>query len=461
MKRFFLIFLSFLLNTPSLLAGNSDYGRNRIKKMSWQGLDVVWLQDDRFPTYSIQVYFADGALGDGKNPGLTQVTFDLLASGTNRFNQKEIADAFEYLGASFGTSITHEKTTFSASGMIRDFVPTMTKICHLFSNATYPIKELNNYKKRLRSHLEGLVNSHDSLSGRAFRQLSLSGTPLENPTGGKLKNIKNITPKKLAQTLAHFNHNVKKRIYLSGSKRVLSIKNVILKECGWNSQAKFVRKTPRHKKSFTASAPNIHLVTVPHANQAKILIGRYLNKSELKEQTEMHSLLNNILASDYASLLMKELRVNRGWVYYVSSFSGGQRDYGRAVITTSTNNKNIIPLLKEIRSSLQTLSNGEFPSKKQFKIFQNSLAQKHPFLFQKESYYLSQLAHFDHLGKDYSELYLLPRRIRQYSLEEVSQLAKKVFSWEKQTIMILGPASLKKDLEKLGRVMVSNYKKYL
>ena len=461
MKNIFTTFLSLLLLSLSLVAKSSDYGKSRIKKMSWQGIDVTWLQDDRFPTYSIQIYFADGALGDGKSPGLTQTTFNLLSSGTSQFDQKKIADDFEYLGASFGASVSHEQTTYSISGMLKDLNPTMTKICHLFNDATYPPKELNNYKKRRKSHLENLVNSHDSLSNRAFREISLSGTPYQNPVNGKLKNLNHITSKKLTKALSRFNLKVKKRIYISGPEEALSIKGTILEKCGWNPNASFVRKTQLPQKNSPSSGPKIHLVTVPRANQSKVLIGRYLHKSELTEQNEMHSLMATILASDYASLLMKELRVKRGWVYYAHSYSGRQRDYGRAMISTATDNKNLIPLLKEIRNSLQILVDRKFPSPKQFEIFQNSLAQKHPFRFQHENYYLSQLSNLDHLGKNYSELYLFPQRIRSYSLQDVANLTKKIFSWKKQTIVILGPASLKKNLERIGKVTVTSYKKYL
>ena len=450
--------LLLLFVSPLAVGKSTDYGKGRIKKMSWDGLDVVWLQDERFPTYSIQIYFADGALGDGKNGGLANATFDLLSMGTRRFNQKQISDNLEYFGVSHGAEVSHESSTYEISGTVKHIIPTMMKICHLFKDASYPPKELKNYKKRFRSNLKSLVNSHGRLADRAFREISMRGTPFRHPTEGKLRNIKKITPKKLKKNLLHFNNKVKKRIYLYGPQKVLSIQKIVLNECGWNPQAGFVRKAS-YKKKLPKTGPKIHLITVPHANQSQIRMGRYLNESEIEDR-ERHDLMNDILAGDFTSLLMKELRVNNGWVYYVSSYSGGQRDYGRAILTTATKNKNLLPLLKTVRKSLRSFIDGEF-SQKQFKIAKNALAEKHPFRFQRGGQYLSELSKLDHLEKDYAELYRFPKRVRKHSLKSVQRLTRNIFSWNKQTIVILGPARLKKVLKKLGPVRVTNYKKYL
>ncbi|MCR9204297.1 MAG: hypothetical protein NXH75_06960, partial [Halobacteriovoraceae bacterium] len=46
----------------------------KVTKLKWEDLEVVYLEDDRFPTYSLIVYFADGALKDGKVKGVADAT---------------------------------------------------------------------------------------------------------------------------------------------------------------------------------------------------------------------------------------------------------------------------------------------------------------------------------------------------------------------------------------------------
>ena len=90
------------------------------KNLNWDGLDIVYVKDDRLPTYSVSIYFADGALSDQKGKeGETELMFDLLTSGTRRFSQKEINDNLEYYGANYGHSLTHEFATYSVSGFLK------------------------------------------------------------------------------------------------------------------------------------------------------------------------------------------------------------------------------------------------------------------------------------------------------------------------------------------------------
>lgn len=39
---------------------------DNIKRLNWNGIEVVYIEDNRFPTYDLTVYFADGALSEQK-----------------------------------------------------------------------------------------------------------------------------------------------------------------------------------------------------------------------------------------------------------------------------------------------------------------------------------------------------------------------------------------------------------
>ena len=74
-----------LLFSSVAIAGMPDYER-----LNWDGIDVVWIENNRLPMYEVSVYFADGALSDhSKRYGETELTFEMLTSGTRRFNQRD------------------------------------------------------------------------------------------------------------------------------------------------------------------------------------------------------------------------------------------------------------------------------------------------------------------------------------------------------------------------------------
>ena len=433
---------------------------SQIQKLNWNGIDVVYLKDDRFPTYNVSVYFADGSLKDMERGviGETQAAFSLMDSGTNRYNQKDISDNLEFFGAGFGATVFHEQSTFNISGLVKDAVPTVKKICHIFREATFPKNELKKEKARRINSLKNMANNAPAMAHRAFREITLSGTPFVHPSDGKLKDTYKINSKGLKQVLNYFNDKVKKRIYLSGPEGVLNLKNVFANDCRWKGEgADFVRHVEYTPKKF--NGPEIHLVTVPKANQARVIIGRFMNQDE----SQNHSL--NMVASEYlgggfSSRLNEEIRVNRNLTYSIWSVISGQKYYGRSIIASFTKNQTIREIIEGIRQIVEQVQQGK-SSKQAFARAQSSLSGSHPFKFEKSGAFLGELITMDHLGLPYSEIYQFQSKVRSHNFESSSAHTKKIFDWNKMTILVLGDKSLLKSLKPLGKVKVHSYKEFL
>jgi zinc protease len=454
-KKMIVSALALLISLP-LFAAN--YGEDRIHHLKWQGLDVVWLEDNRFPTYSIEVFFADGALSDGKTPGATTAMLALLSSGTRRFDQKDIADNLEFFGTGFGSNVTHEYSTISVSGLVKDIIPTMKKVCHLFDDATFPKTEIDKNIKLAVSSAQNIVADHSALASRAFRELSLMPSPYGHPSGGKISDLKRINQALLKEKQHYFNSKVKKRIYLSGPKEVLGIESTVLNECGWKGGGDFVR-TSVYDAKVTENGPQIILVPVARANQAQVRIGRLLAKGEF-EDDELLTLASDFIAGGFTSKLMRELRVKRGLTYSVGAFAQGQKDYGRAAISTFTKNQTLGELLEVTRQTLTDIAAGTFETE-ELERAQSGLAGGYPFRFENTGAYLTQLMFLDHVGDSYDRLYRFPEIIRGFNRDQVQAMVAKIFDWKKQTIVVVGDRSLEKELAKFGPVKVMKAEDFL
>lgn len=453
-----LILLATLFSLPLFAA---KYGADKIKKMKWGDLEVVWIQDERFPTYFVDVYFADGALSDASNEkGMTEAMFGMLTAGTRRYSQKDISDNLEFFGAGHGANVTHEYSNYSVSGLVKDSIPTMKKICHLFQDATFPKKEIKKNRKRAMDAFKNLVDSHSSLARRAFRQISLEGSPYSYPVGGKMKDLKKITQARLSKKLDYFNKEVKKRVYLAGPKEILQLEKVITEDCKWTGKGTFVRKTEYKPIEHSGKGPQMVLVTVPKANQAQVRIGRFLNRGEY-EKRELLSLASEFLGGGFTSRLMRELRVKRGLTYTVGAFAAGQKGYGRAGISTFTKNETVDVLLEVTKTTIDQIISGNF-NPADFERSRGALSGSYPFRFEVTSAYLSQLLFLDHLGVSYDELYEFQKRVNNISKEQTSKVIGDIFGWDKQTIVVLGSPKLAKELrKKFGKIRVVSYKNFL
>ena len=164
---------------------------DNIKRLSWNGVEVVYIEDKRFPTYDLTLYFADGALSEKKGQaGLSVHSFNLIDSGTDKLTQQEILDDLEFLGTDFGVSVTHEYTTSRISGLAHDLKKSMTQICSLMRSATYPDAIIKKELELERAGLQSLVSSPSALSDLIFREVSMSNTPYSYPVDGKMADLK-------------------------------------------------------------------------------------------------------------------------------------------------------------------------------------------------------------------------------------------------------------------------------
>ena len=459
-KRYFCcaLFLFFFF-TP--LKGETSGVLKDVKKLDWDGIEVVWIKDNRLPLYDMTVYFGDGSLSDEKVKGETEKMFSLLGRGTSKYSYKEIAEQFEFWGFSGGPSVFHEYSSYNFAGLLKDMKETITFMCHIFKEASFPEEELKKSIKTARLGFQSLVSDPSSLASRAFREASMKGTPFAYPTGGKLKDLDHISREGLKKKLHYFNSKVKKRIYISGPKEVLSIKDIIVKNCGWSGKQDYKRKVVYSGKKFNSKKPDFILVTVPKANQAQVRLGRYLNFSEIQGNDEVLNFMSSILGGGFTSILNREVRIKRGLTYSIGAFAAGQKYYGRSGIISSTRNEKVLEMIKVIRSSLGMMMNKSF-SKEQYQTTKNFLIGSHPFQFEKVTSFISQMVFLDHVGKDYSELYRFTEKISKINERDIALSAKNIFDWKKQTVLILGHKSLEKTLQKLSKnLRVFSYKEFL
>lgn len=433
----------------------NDFSKD-LKRLEWDGIDVTWIKDDRFPTYNMTIYFADGAIADNGKFGVVDTMFDMLLSGTNRFSRQEIADNLEYFGVSTSSSVVHEYSSFSVSGLSKDLIPTVKKVCHLFSQSIFPEVEVAKDIKNKLSDIKNVTNNPGALANLAFRQISLEGSPFVSQTKGTLKTLPRISSSDLKKSLEHFNKDVRKKVYITGPKSVLNVKNILLNDCGWNTKATFERtatyQAPKKKQT-------LHLVTVPKANQAQIVVGKYLSKGEF-ENFEALTLTSEILGGGFTSILMDEIRVKRGLTYSVGVSASGQKEYGRSVIRTFTKEETVNDLLTVLDDVLKTKV---FEEVTQAKVDTTiaSLKGAYPFGFEQNSSLLREIMFLDHIGVDIQRLFDFENRISKVTLADFKETIKKAFPVEEMDVLVLGEANLLPKLKKLGNVKVHSYKDFL
>ncbi len=441
----------------------------KVENFNWNGVEVVWLEEDRFPTYDIVIYYGEGALADKKRKeGQVNLMFSMLTNGTPKYSQAQLAEKFDFYGTGLDSSLTHEYSTLSYSGLAQDAVPVTQLVCHVLKEANFPMKELNSVKKRAIGSLKNLVANHGALANRIFRKISFGETPFSSFTSGSINSLKNMTRTSLLKSRDYFNKNVYKKIFISGPKEVLKVKESFNKYCNWGKQNKLFQRTKNPPKKFYGFEVSkktkvpLYFASVDGANQAQIRIGtalpvNYFNGTNF----DLSKLSSTILGGSFTSLLMRELRVKRGLTYSAFSAASPQYLYGRLVVSTSTKNETVLETLYTIRDTLEILTKGKV-TQERVDGTKKYLKGKHLFQFESQASFLSNLVMFDHLGRKYNEIYEFPKNLETFSRKQVIDLSQKIFDWDKQIVFVLGDKKLKKKILKsnlfdLKEVKINNF----
>jgi zinc protease len=455
--------LKYLLSFAAILFLAINNTRASVEEYVWNGIKVVYLPQEKLPNYTIAVYFADGALSDQANRiGETQAMFDELTSGTNRYDQKQVADALEFFGASVDTRVTHEYSVTSISGLIKDADPTLKMVCHLFRNSNFPSKELKIYQKQVVDTLNNLTSNHARLADRVFRQVSLSGSIYSRPVEGQILSMNKINSTHLIQKLSYFNDQVKKVIYLTGPRTLLSLKATFEKDCQWGGDKALYSRADSETNLKQVSVPNqIFLLPVEKANQAQVRIGKFLGQEFSRVPEELSTFTSGYLGSGFTSVLMQEIRVKKGLTYGISAYASMQKNYGRAGISTSTRNEKVSEMLSSIKDIMKNLESIQNIETDTFERTKSYLKGNYVLGFEKSDDYLKQIITFDHQGISRELFKLFPTKIDAISKEELVEHLKKYFAYADSTILIVGDKSLLSELKKLGDVKVLNTKDYL
>jgi zinc protease len=438
-----------------------------IKRLNWNGIDVIYLEDNRFPTYDLQVYFADGALSDGNHPGETKHALDSSDSGTTKFSQKELLDQIEFLGTTLDMEVTHEYSTLSMTGLAKDLNVAMSQVCHILRDANYPADVIKKELDLERSGLKTMVSSTQALSERVFREVTLAKTPYSYPVQGKLQDLSLYTSASLRAKTNYLLNNVKKRIYITGPKSILSVEKILKNECVFEGKkddfVRVVDEKIKSKKHKVKNENQIVFVPVPDANQVQVKIGRVLNSEEISDRTG-DLLAMEFLGGGFTSRLMREVRVKRGLTYSIGSYISSQKQYGRAAIATFTKNETVNKLIEVIEDTIAKIQT-EGVKEEDFNNSRGSLVGSHPFKFELNKAFLGQLLILDHVERPYAELFNFNEAVVKYNTHDIQNKISEVFGLGKQVIFVLGDKSIEKELKKLpkkyGKLKVLDYKKFI
>ncbi len=301
-----------------------------------RGLDTFYLPIETLPIVDIQLVFSAGSVYDGANPGVAQLTNQIIAKNTSQLTTDAITERFESLGAQLGSSVTRDAAGMSLRTLSFDdersqSIALLSEVLRdiAFSETTFSLE-----KQQLLTQLAAKAQSPQAQSLKTFYTKIYGAHPYASPVTGTLESVNAIN---LAQVREFYY-----RYYNLNNAKLIIVGDVTREEAQQMAEQFDAALNPGE---IPAPLPVVELPAasiVEHvqfpSTQKHILIGLPTMEKGNPDFFAFY-LGNEILGgSGLASQLFQVVREEQGLAYSVSSQLLPLKEKGPFVISLQTRN---------------------------------------------------------------------------------------------------------------------------
>jgi len=421
-------------------AGRSNFA-SRIERLELQtGATLLLLENHATPTISLRGSFRAGSYFEPRTqPGLAQITANMLERGTKRRTKLQLAHDLESVGAQVAFSADPFAVNVAARALSKDLPRVLNILAEQLREPSFPADELEKLKQQITAVLQEQQSNTGYRARERFTQLIYDEVnPFYMPSVEKLaQSISSITVEDVQNYYTKF---------YGGRSLILSISgNVQSSEVERQFEESFGVFTGPESVDINVTDPEPQastrreIVIVKEKANVDILLGSAAPLRRASKDYYAATLANSALGeSTLSSRLGLRVRDQEGLTYGINSrFRAPSLAAGPWYVGVSVNPNNIE---KAINSALNVLrdyvENGiradELRDEKSSAIgsFKVSLATNAG---------LAQAmwnAEFYRLGMDYIDRY--PQIVQSITIEEVNAAIRKYFRPDHLTVVIAG-----------------------
>ena len=295
--------------------------KNRYKVRS------LFVESKDLPMIDIQLTFNAGAARDEEvAPGLygiANMAAKLIDEGTEQYTANDIASAFERVGAKFSAQAYRDMFVVKLRVLSdpEKLEPALAMMMEVLNHSTFKKSSINLVLSNTQVGQKQIKESPSRMMSVQFYRALYGKHPYAEPISGTQRSISKITPVQLKQFSDQFLVAQNLNIAITGqlsAKEALQLSERIAGNLKQGEKAKPLAQ-PLDKSAFDIR----HIAF--NSSQAHVMMG-HLGTTRFDPDRLALEVANQMLGgSGFNSVLMKELRVKRGYTYGAySSFSFSQ-----------------------------------------------------------------------------------------------------------------------------------------
>lgn len=306
------------------------------------GLTLMLMEQHEVPVLAVSVGLPAGAVYDGGQYGLANLTAESLKFGTKSFPKALLDEKLDFLGAQLSTYATLETASLTSSFAVKDQETVWPMIKEVLVNPVFDASEFEKRKSRLLVELKQAKQRPSAVLGEYFNHFYYGNQPYGSPADGTPESIGGITldqVKNFYRTHYQPNGTV---VSVVGDFNTAAMKaklTTLFKD--WK---KGTAPTPPPALKALPSQSRVLLVNKENATETQIMIGQKGVPMNNPDYVGIE-VVNTVLGARFTSWLVDELRVNHGYTYGVRSSFDMKKAGGTFVIRTFTPTKTTIPAI--------------------------------------------------------------------------------------------------------------------
>jgi zinc protease len=422
-----------------------------VKQTLPNGLRVLVLENHRAAAINVNIYVdgAGGLFDPAGQPGLANMTGQMLSKGTAKLSAQDIARATDTQGAklSVTTSSTSASASLSAGGLSFNFDRWFPIVADVLLHPTFPADELADAKQRQLSHLQSQQVSASFLATKFLRRTLYGDTP-EGIVSATPASTSAFTVEAIRDFYARHYAPQNTILIIAGditpAKAFAAVSDALK---GWESSD--LQVTIPSVTSETA-ARTVTLVDRPGSVQTNLILGRLAVDRRDPDYVPL-MVANHILGSGPGGRLFMRLREEKSYTYgaYSTVDAGDYRGYVSAA--------------SEVRSSVTGGALDEFFNEfrrlgsepvgaEELKRHEHSMVAVFALSLEVPASVLGYVYTQEHYGfsEDYWDRYA--EQLAMVSTQDVMRMGTKYFSGDHMQVVAVGDPSIRPALAKWGDV---------
>ncbi|GGX78028.1 peptidase M16 [Pseudoduganella dura] len=281
------------------------------------GLTVMLMERHEVPLIAVRAVVRAGAVNDGTQAGLANLTGDAILLGSEKHDKAAIDEAFDFRGAQLAGGSATEQTTVQANFAKNDAAALLPLFAEIVQQPSFEAAELNKLRNRKVSGLKQAKESPRQVAGTYYRSMLYGDAPYASPAGGTVGSLSALKRGDVQGFHERYFRPDNAAVIVVGDFDPAAMRRQIESLFGqWKAEG----PAPQHADygKPLAGKPRVWLVDKPDAIETTFIIGGPGIARNDAGYVPLQ-VLNTVLGGRFTSWLNDELRVNSGLTYGANS----------------------------------------------------------------------------------------------------------------------------------------------